>query len=133
MTQPSHARMPAPIAAVLLLSAVIAAFFGLATLGGIGGTDYDTATAFDAGAFAVFGYIAFGSWRGWRPAQALGVLTGAALVIGGMYLALASTRDLAARLYGYDNLGLVGALIGLVLAGLLVVPARSRDWFTYER
>lgn len=128
MTQPAtRTRMPAPIVLVLLVSAILAVLFALAAVGGL--DTRDTAWLVDCLAFLAFAYIAVGAALRWRPAQVLGVLIGAGLAVLGLYVTMAASQSLAARLLGYDNLGLLVLGLGVLLAGLLVVPGSSRAWF----
>jgi hypothetical protein len=120
-------RMPGAIAAALILLAVLTILTGIFALFVVAGTAKIEFIAVYGVAFLASAYSMVGTWFGWLPAMVTSVGLGGVLVLGGLFLAV--YPDLAIRLLGYDTLGYVIAGAGALLAGLVVVPQASRDWF----
>lgn len=131
MTTPSFDRTPAPVAGAILISSTLAALAGvlLARTASVA-VPIPQIVALHATATVLFALTAIGAWRGWQAGQAIGVVLGGVLALGGLYLA--TVPNLAIRILGYDSFGYLGLAVGATLAALLVVPQSSRDWFNYK-
>lgn len=112
----STKRAAAP--AAVIGAVVLVALAGIYRLTGVGDSA-DGLVAWIAGGVAVlvYGFVAYGLWRGNRGAQIIAVLGGGIEVLSGL------------ALMGRGEPGLLGVLVGGGLIALVLVPESSRSWF----
>jgi hypothetical protein len=129
---PDLSRRPAAIVAAAGLTALLAVGFAAYAVN-TGTNGHPTAVMFSVGAviFAALAATSVGVWFGNIAAQVLAAGLGVVLVFAGISLMLQTS--ILARLAGVQDLGILALLTGAALAGLVLVPQASRDWFLYER
>jgi hypothetical protein len=129
---PDLSRRPAEVVAASILVAIMAAGFAAFALDA-GPNGHSPALAVIVGLliFAAIGLTAVGVWLGNIAAQVIAAGFGLALIFGGISLML--NTSILARLAGIQDVGILALLTGAALAGLVLVPQSSRDWFMYEK
>jgi len=133
---PDLSRRPGAIVAASIISGLLAVLVTLLAVGAA--AQLPPLDLRDIGLLAgllfvlgAIGAATVGVWQGWMWAQVVAGGLGLILTLGGVYL-MAQTSVLA-RLAGVQNFGMLVLLVGAALAGTVLVPASSRDWFAYVR